>query len=86
MRKLNLHLEEIVVDSFPTTSLDPALRGTVRGMDNTVDQDSCVTCGPTCATCPATCVASCPATCANTCVTCPVSCDPNACPSADGRC
>jgi hypothetical protein len=83
MRKLNLHLDAIVVDSFPTTELGPAPRGTVRGLDNTVDQDSCATCGATCATCPATCVASCPATCAASCLTCPASC---ACPSADGRC
>lgn len=86
MRKLNLHLDEIVVDSFPTTGADPALRGTVRAMGATVDQDTCATCGPTCATCPATCVANCAGTCVATCVTCPVSCDPNACPSADGRC
>lgn len=86
MRKLTLHPDEIVVASFPTTDVGPDHRGTVRGLDNTVDQDTCATCGPTCATCPATCVASCAGTCVNSCVTCPVSCDPNACPSADGRC
>lgn len=86
MRKLSLHLDELVVDSFPTSGAVPD-RGTVRGMDSiTVDQDTCVTCPNTCVSCPATCAASCPGTCVNTCATCPASCDPAHCPSADGRC
>lgn len=84
MRKLNLHLEEIVVESFPTTETSRVLRGTVRGMDsNTVDQDTCDTCDrcsdmDTCVSC----VDTCPVTCAS----CPLSCDPADCPSSDGRC
>jgi hypothetical protein len=86
MRKLNLHLEELVIESFSTT--DAALdRGTVHGMDSvTIDQDTCATCPPSCATCGGTCPATCPATCVNTCATCPASCNPNNCVSADGRC
>lgn len=86
MRKLSLHLEELVVESFSTTDAARG-RGTVRGMDSvTIDQDSCVTCAPTCATCGGTCPNTCPVTCGNTCATCPVSCNPANCPSADGRC
>jgi hypothetical protein len=86
MRKLSLHLEDLVVESFTTTDAARE-RGTVRGMDSvTVDQDTCVSCPVTCATCPGTCAASCGGSCAASCATCPVSCDPAACPSADGRC
>ena len=83
MRKLNLHLDEIVVESFSTTG--PALgRGTVRGMDSaTIDQDTCVTCDR-CSDMD-TCV-SCVPSCAVTCASCPLSCNPANCPSADGRC
>ena len=83
MRKLSLHLDEIVVESFPTSD-EPRGRGTVRGMDsNTIDQDTCDTCDQcsdfdTCVSCQA----SCPITCAS----CPVSCNPAQCPSSDGRC
>ncbi|HEX2077782.1 MAG TPA: hypothetical protein VHG08_08740 [Longimicrobium sp.] len=84
MKKVTLHLEQLAVESFPTTNEPWARRGTVRGNDSaTVDQDSCVTCGASCATCNATCPNTCPATCAST---CPQSCDPAQCPSADGRC
>jgi hypothetical protein len=86
MRKLNLHLEALVVESFSTTDAARE-RGTVRGMDSvTVDQDTCVTCALSCATCGGTCPNTCPMTCGNTCATCPVSCSPANCPSADGRC
>jgi hypothetical protein len=86
MRKLNLDVDQIAVESFATVHAAPA-GGTVRGMDSvTVDQDTCVTCGASCATCGGTCPASCPASCVNTCATCPASCDPVNCPSADGRC
>lgn len=86
MRKLNLHLEELVVESFSTVGTGRE-RGTVHGMDSvTVDQDSCVTCAPSCATCGGTCPNTCPMTCGATCATCPVSCNPANCPSADGRC
>lgn len=81
MRKLNLHLDEIVVESFPTTDATHG-RGTVRGMDSaTVDQDSCVTCPSDLDTC-----VSCPNTCAASCASCPLSCYPQDCPSSDGRC
>jgi hypothetical protein len=83
MKKLSLHLDDLLVESFTTTAAVRE-RGTVRGMDSvTVDQDTCATCPATCASCPATCNASCGGTCGATCATCPVSC---ACPSADGRC
>lgn len=82
MRKLSLHLDEIVVESFPTTEVTHG-RGTVRGLENTIDQDTCNTCDrcsdmDTCVSCNA----SCPITCAS----CPQSCNPADCPSADGRC
>lgn len=81
MRKLNLHLEEIVVESFPTTEAVSG-RGTVRGMDSaTVDQDTCVTCPSDLDSC-----VSCNPSCAATCASCPLSCNPADCPSADGRC
>jgi flavoprotein len=84
MRKLHLDPDALVVQSFPTEEVD-ARRGTVRGMDATVDQDTCNTCDR-CTdvdTCPAgTCAASCLASCAS----CPLSCNPAQCPSADGRC
>lgn len=84
MGKLSLHLDEIVVESFPTTERARSYRGTVRGMDSaTVDQDTCNTCDR-CSDMD-TCV-SCNATCAITCASCPVSCNPADCPSADGRC
>ena len=86
MRKLNLHLEDLAVESFSTAD-GAGARGTVRGLDSvTVDQDTCATCPATCATCGATCPNTCAVTCGNTCATCPVSCDPATCPSADGRC
>lgn len=82
MRKLNLNLDEIVVESFPTTDTDDSIRGTVRGMDSaTVDQDTCVTCPSDLDTC-----VSCPNTCAASCASCPLSCNPADCPSSDGRC
>lgn len=86
MRKLNLHPEDLAVETFSTTGEAPA-RGTVRGMDSvTVDQDTCATCPATCATCGATCPNTCGVTCGTTCATCPASCNPANCPSADGRC
>jgi hypothetical protein len=86
MSKLTLQLEELVVESFPTTDAEGG-RGTVRGMDSaTVDQDSCDTCDcsfmDTCPQPEITCFQSC----AGSCNTCPVSCDPAQCPSSDGRC
>jgi hypothetical protein len=86
MRKLNLQLEDLAVESFFATG-NVSDRGTVRGMDSvTVDQDTCVTCPATCATCGATCPNTCSVTCGSTCATCPASCNPANCPSADGRC
>lgn len=86
MRKLSLHPESLVVESFPTTR-GTRVRGTVQGMDSvTIDQDTCATCPPSCDTCGGTCPPTCPATCVNTCATCPASCNPNDCASADGRC
>jgi hypothetical protein len=82
MKKVTLPLEQLAVESFPTTDEPWARRGTVRGMDSvTVDQDSCVTCPSDLDTC-----VSCPGTCAASCASCPLSCYPEDCPSADGRC
>lgn len=89
MSKLSLDPEALVVQSFSTTPAEGPRRGTVRGMENTVDQDTCHTCaGVTCNGCTVdmdTCV-TCAATCPASCATCPLSCYPAQCPSADGRC
>jgi hypothetical protein len=70
--KLKLHLEELSVESFDTTSTETE-KGTVFGEQCTCPtQCTCPGC-PTCdATCPATCAytcddATCAGTCANTC-------------------
>lgn len=85
MSKLSLHVDELVVQSFPTTDAEGGA-GTVRGMDSgpSCDFDTCESCECTdMDTCiQNTCAASCPITC----VTCPVSCYPANCPSSDGRC
>lgn len=84
MKKVTLSLEQLSVESFPTTDAPWERRGTVRGMDSaTVDQDTCDTCDrcsdmDTCVSC----VDTCPVTCAS----CPLSCYPEDCPSSDGRC
>jgi hypothetical protein len=57
--KLRLNLEELVVDSFQTTTMGKS-KGTVFG-----EQCTCYT-NCTCPGCP-TCAATCPDTCANTC-------------------
>jgi hypothetical protein len=83
MSKLTLHLEELVVESFPTTEAEKR-RGTVHGMET---QDSaCDSCDcsymDTCPQPEITCFQSC----AGSCASCPVSCNPAQCPSSDGRC
>ena len=87
MRKLGLDPDSLVVQSFPTEEVN-APRGTVRGMDDVTNQDTCNIPGNTCApgcTAVDTCV-SCAGSCFNTCASCPLSCNPAQCPSADGRC
>jgi hypothetical protein len=50
MRKLKLNFEDLVIDSFTTTTRQPVTRGTVRGAANTRDPytvviaDTVVTC------------------------------------------
>jgi len=88
MRKLGLDPDALVVQSFPTEDVD-ARRGTVRGMDDVTNQDTCNgpgTCAPGCTdvdTCPQV---TCAQSCLGSCVSCPLSCYPAQCPSADGRC
>ena len=73
--KLKLQLDELTVDSFPTTATERE-KGTVFG-----EQCTCYTnctC-PGCPTCDATCAATCPYTCddnscGDTCNTCAASC------------
>ena len=84
MSKLSLDLEQLVVESFPTTDPRWDGRGTVRGMDSaTIDQDTCDSCEE--CTDFDSCAGTCGATCGASCASCPQSCDPAQCPSADGR-
>ena len=75
MKKLNLHVDDLSVESFQVTSA-PAARGTVGGnqySNTTCHQDIC-TC-PTTDTCPGgpscdeTCACSCDGTCSETATT-----------------
>ncbi|HEX8906255.1 MAG TPA: hypothetical protein VF771_15505 [Longimicrobiaceae bacterium] len=72
MKKMKLHLDDLMIDSFSTT---PARRqkGTVYG-----EQCTCYTACtcPGCPTCDASCNGSCVDTCANSCYgTCDASCN-----------
>ena len=61
MKKLTLDIDTLSVDSFPTTAIDGAARGTVRGHDTIASEwctmprgcsrPPCNTQGDTCATC-----------------------------------
>jgi hypothetical protein len=84
MKKLRLHLEDLQIDSFSTTSVKRE-KGTVYGEQCTCQTactcPGCPTCDASCngscagASCIYTCAASCYGTCDATCETCNYSCD-----------
>jgi hypothetical protein len=76
--KLKLHLEDLAVDSFDTTTAEKP-KGTVFGEQCTCYTQctcpGCPTCDASCnGTCGATCAASCYGTCDASCNTCAGSC------------
>lgn len=76
--KLSLNLDDLLVDSFDTTSAQKE-KGTVFG-----EQCTCPT-NCTCPGCP-TCGATCPATCANTCDDATCGCSGVSCQETDCGC
>jgi hypothetical protein len=74
MNKLKLHLEDLRIDSFQTTSGEKP-EGTVFGEQCTCyTQCTCPGC-PTCdASCNGTCDATCDVSCNDTCASCAVTC------------
>lgn len=86
MSKLTLKVDELTIQSFPTTERGVDWNGTVRGMSgDTCDEDTCESCDQ-CTDMDTCVVNSCAPSCPITCASCPVSCNPAQCPSADGRC
>ena len=85
MNKLKLHLDDLRIDSFDTTSA-PREKGTVFG-----EQCTCWTqCGqntcPGCPTCDASCNGTCAGTCGDSCYgTCDLACATQEGPSCVGR-
>src|SRR5687768_7905059 len=77
MNKLKLHLEDLQVDTFQTTSAEKP-KGTVFGEQCTCyTQCTCPGC-PSCAgyrTCDASCNGTCDASCNGTCASCAASCN-----------
>lgn len=43
MKKLTLALDNLTVDSFSTTAVNAAPRGTVQGHDDTIESEWCTT-------------------------------------------
>jgi hypothetical protein len=90
MKKLRLHLEDLRIDSFQTTSAEKP-KGTVFGEQCTCYTNctcpGCPTCDASCnGTCDcsgATCDASCNGTCDTYCATWDNSCDGRTCPTAE---
>ena len=88
MKKLKLHLEDLLIDSFTTTPAEKP-KGTVFGEQCTCYTQctcpGCPTCDASCngtcnASCNGTCDASCNGTCGASCyATCGYSCDYTAC-------
>ncbi len=86
MKKISLHLDALRVESFETTSVDPALRGTVKAYA-TDEGPACLTdgCGDTQGL---TCGVSCNFDCSETCPanTCAYSCEGTCgCPTWQGE-
>ncbi|HEX8903311.1 MAG TPA: hypothetical protein VF771_00565 [Longimicrobiaceae bacterium] len=88
MRKMKLHLDTLVVESFETRPRGRGSIGTVRAHDSGTEMTVCWgECGggdSTYALCTANCGSGEEVTCDKTCVTCPASCDgwhtcPNTC-------
>ena len=84
MKKLKMHFDELVVESFETAT-PPDAHGTVRGHDDSDPTDG--TCAGY-ATCDASCDASCNGTCFQTCggSTCNGTCGFSCAPSCYATC
>lgn len=82
MRKIQLQLESLVVESFHTTPTEP-IAGTVAAHQGDPFTGQPDTCGDTCGR---SCAQTCPATCDdNTCITCQSDCQACITPGCPGE-